>query len=104
MISASRNRRTEDVRIESIVVAELKFRDVERHVFGVTTPPLRLTAPMVSVKSGNIASRDDPEGGARWRPLADKSASARVRGRPRDSKPFQTPPTRPPLPLPPPPP
>jgi hypothetical protein len=34
MISASRNRRTEDVRIESIVVAELKFCDVERHVFG----------------------------------------------------------------------
>jgi hypothetical protein len=31
---ASRNRRSKDVRILSIVVAELKFRDIQRHVFG----------------------------------------------------------------------
>jgi len=34
VVSASCNRRPEDIRILSIVVAELEFRDVERHVFG----------------------------------------------------------------------
>jgi hypothetical protein len=33
-VSASRNRRAEDVRIFPIVVAELKLSNVERHVFG----------------------------------------------------------------------
>src|SRR5947209_836197 len=33
MILASRNCRSEDVRVSAIVVAELKFRNVERHVF-----------------------------------------------------------------------
>jgi hypothetical protein len=34
MTSASLNCRSENVGIEPIVVAELKFRDVERHIFG----------------------------------------------------------------------
>jgi hypothetical protein len=34
MISASRNSCTEDVRILAIIVAELKLRDVQRHIFG----------------------------------------------------------------------
>jgi len=33
MTLASPNRRSEDVRILSVVVAELKFRDIERHIF-----------------------------------------------------------------------
>jgi hypothetical protein len=32
--STSRNRRSENVVIEAVVVAELKFGDVERHIFG----------------------------------------------------------------------
>jgi hypothetical protein len=33
MISASLNRRSENVVIETVVIAELKFRDVQRHIF-----------------------------------------------------------------------
>jgi hypothetical protein len=32
--SASLNRRSENVIIEAVVISELKFRDVQRHVFG----------------------------------------------------------------------
>jgi len=28
------NRRAEDVGIEAVIIAELKFRDVKRHIFG----------------------------------------------------------------------
>ena len=34
MLSAAVYSRSEDVRIGAVVVAELKFRDIERHVFG----------------------------------------------------------------------
>ncbi len=33
MTSASCNCRSEDVGVKAVVVAELKFRDVERHIF-----------------------------------------------------------------------
>jgi hypothetical protein len=34
MIFASRNCRPENINIEPIVVAGLKFRDIQRHIFG----------------------------------------------------------------------
>lgn len=34
MVLASLNRRCENVIIEAVVIAELKFRDVQRHVLG----------------------------------------------------------------------
>ena len=48
---ASINRRSENVVIESVVVAKLKFRDVQRSIFG---------ADLVE-RTGNTALKDAPK-------------------------------------------
>ena len=38
-LSASLNRRSENIRVEAIVVSELKFRDVQRHILAAYVMP-----------------------------------------------------------------
>ena len=59
---AARDRRSENVRISAVIVAELKFRDVQRQVFGAIAHPVDMQSKpsTMPLRWGDTASSENP--------------------------------------------